>query len=163
MNPLQDSHAQLMVHWLGEGTDVMICLARETPLTPAEESTMKSYTPVSSSIYISYDYGDTFIDKSAMFPVELNGTIVNSTVDQFMTHPKFHTVRKETPFLCEPFGLTIFPLILRPARFQLSVLSRTMKAFVPFVGKVKQLDGLAIFKAFFCCTLPTISVGTWLG
>jgi sortilin-related receptor len=37
-NALNDSHSQLMVHWLGEGSDVMICLARDPPLGPKEDA-----------------------------------------------------------------------------------------------------------------------------
>lgn len=91
INPLFDSHAQLMVHWLGEGTNVMICLAREPPLGPLEDP--KSMPPPSpSSVYFSYDYGDTFQDKTLAFNVSINGTEHNSTLDQFMTHPNYNTV-----------------------------------------------------------------------
>lgn len=91
MNYLNDSHSQLMVHWLGEGTNVMICLAREPPLGPKED--VKTAPPPSpSSVYISYDYGDTFEDKTEMFKVLVNGTEQNSTLDQFMTHNNFSTV-----------------------------------------------------------------------
>lgn len=89
VNYLNDTHAQLMVHWLGEGSDVMICLAREPPLGPLD---LPNKTPVPSSVYISYDYGDTFLDKTDLFRVLENGTEVNSTLDQFMTHPNFNTV-----------------------------------------------------------------------
>lgn len=91
VNALNDSHAQLMVHWLGEGTDVMICLAREPPLGPMEDAKMAE-TPSPSAVFISYDYGDTFQDKTDMFKVSVNGSEENSTLDQFITHPKFNTV-----------------------------------------------------------------------
>lgn len=90
-NALFDSHAQLMVHWLGEGTNVMICLAREPPYGPLEDpKTMPP--PAPSSVYFSFDYGDTFIDKTLEFNISINGTEHNSTLDQFMTHPNYNTV-----------------------------------------------------------------------
>jgi hypothetical protein len=80
-----------MVHWLGENTDVMICLAREPPLGPSEDA--KSLPPPNpSSVFISQDYGDTFEDKTELFNLNVSGQIINSTVDKFMTHPKFNTV-----------------------------------------------------------------------
>lgn len=44
------------------------------------------------SVFISYDYGDTFLDKTEKFQLNKNNTIINSTVDLFVTHPKFNTV-----------------------------------------------------------------------
>lgn len=90
-NALNDSHAQLMVHWLGEGTNVMICLARDPPLSPHEDPNTTPL-PTPSTIFISYDYGDKFEDKSDMFMLNKTDKMINSTVDQFMTHPKFNTV-----------------------------------------------------------------------
>lgn len=84
-----------MVHWLGEGTNVMICLAREAPATDLDGKSGRTAVP--SSVYISYDYGDTFEDKTNMFNIEINGTEQNSTLDQFMTHPNFSTVSLQSP------------------------------------------------------------------
>lgn len=90
MNQLNDSHAQLMVHWLGEGTNVMLCLAREPPPGPTEE--VKSVA-IPSSVYISYNNGDTFDDKTYMFELnDTNGKTIKSTLDQFTTHPIYNTV-----------------------------------------------------------------------
>lgn len=89
MNYLNDSHAQLMVHWLGDGTNVMICLAREPPVGPMDETPATSKP---SSVYISYDYGDTFEDKTLLFRVLINGTEMNSTLDQFVTNQNYNTV-----------------------------------------------------------------------
>lgn len=86
-----DSHAQLMVHWLGEGTNVMICLAREPPLGPLEDAKAMP-PPAPSSVYFSYDYGDTFQDKTLAFNISIDGKEFNSTLDQFMTHPNYNTV-----------------------------------------------------------------------
>lgn len=79
-----------MVHWLGEGSDVMICLARDPPPGPSDDPNMQIPSP--STIFISYDYGDTFNDKTENFRLNKNGSIINSTVDVFITHPKFNTV-----------------------------------------------------------------------
>uniref|UniRef100_W4VRP1 Sortilin-related receptor n=1 Tax=Corethrella appendiculata TaxID=1370023 RepID=W4VRP1_9DIPT len=111
VNALNDSHAQLMVHWLGEGTDVMICLAREPPLGPLDDP--KTLPPPSpSSIFISHDYGDTFVDKTEMFRLNISGKLISSTVDQFMTHPKFNTIvftdpRNKALFTSNDYGKTI--------------------------------------------------------
>lgn len=99
MNRLNDSHAQLMVHWLGEGTNVMLCLAREPPPSYIEDPKLVNVPP--SSVYISYDNGNTFYDKTLMFTVNvtINGTTTmekNSTLDQFITHPNYNTVRART-------------------------------------------------------------------
>lgn len=91
INYLNDSHAQLMVHWLGDGTNVMICLAREPPpVGPSDDTAATAAKP--SSVYISYDHGDTFEDKTLLFTVLVNGTEANSTLDQFVTNQNFNTV-----------------------------------------------------------------------
>lgn len=49
---MNDSHAQLMVHWLGEGTSVMICLARDPPVGPYEDpQTTPPPSPSTSNIF----------------------------------------------------------------------------------------------------------------
>lgn len=103
-----------MVHWLGEGTDVMICLARDPPLQPNDDPNITLTTPSTSMclnnflgkkysmlnilfpilVFISYDYGDTFVDKTENFRLNKSNNIINSTVDLFVTHPKFNTVSK---------------------------------------------------------------------
>lgn len=91
INQLNDSHAQLMVHWLGEGTNVMLCLAREPPPGPNEDVKTAA---IPSSVYISYNNGDTFDDKTYMFQINdtETGKLINSTLDQFSTHPTYNTV-----------------------------------------------------------------------
>lgn len=99
-----------MVHWLGEGSDVMICLARDPPLGPNDDPNTTITAPSTSefissfhrelllkisfvvSVFISYDYGDTFQDKTPSFQLNKSNTIIHSTVDLFVTHPKFNTV-----------------------------------------------------------------------
>ncbi|XP_055591990.1 sortilin-related receptor-like [Uranotaenia lowii] len=88
VNRLNDSHAQLIVHWLGDGTSVMICLARDSP----SDNDAKTPPPQPSRIFISKDYGDTFLDQTEMFELNVTGSVVNSTVEQFFTHPKFNTI-----------------------------------------------------------------------
>lgn len=75
-----------MVHWLGDKTNVMICLARESA---ANEN---AGAPNASSVFFSYDYGDTFIDKTHLFQLTVNNKTINSSLDQFSTHPKYFTV-----------------------------------------------------------------------
>lgn len=96
-----------MVHWLGEGSDVMICLARDPPLGPNDDPNTTITAPSTSelqgwlrisitlrlpTVFISYDYGDTFQDKTEQFRLNKSNTMINSTVDLFITHPKFNTV-----------------------------------------------------------------------
>lgn len=79
-----------MVHWLGEGTNVMLCLARQSPPEPTEK--LNGTSP--SGVYISYDNGNKFEDKTALFKVNNStGAEVNSTLDEFTTNPIYNTVR----------------------------------------------------------------------
>lgn len=92
MNRLNDTHAQLMVHWLGEGTNVMLCLGRDPP--PGTTDEQKSIEP--SSVYISYDNGDTFDDKTSLFRINVTTNNVTTSkpsyIDQFSTHTTYNTV-----------------------------------------------------------------------
>lgn len=71
-----------MVHWVGEGSSVIVCLARDpTPLL--------DNTPVNpSSVYISYDYGDTYVEKVNEFKLA-DGNL--STLEKFYNHPRYNT------------------------------------------------------------------------
>lgn len=80
---LQDRHKQLMVHWVGEGSDVIICLARD-PVSSI--SPLAAVNP--SAVYISYDYGETFQNKTESFKLE-NGSY--SSVEKFYNHPSYNT------------------------------------------------------------------------
>lgn len=88
---MNDSHAQLMVHWLGEGTNVMLCLAREPPPGPTDEIKGSAH---SSSVYISYDNGNQFSDKTYLFMINDTDTkkLIKSSIDQFTTHPVYNSV-----------------------------------------------------------------------
>lgn len=94
MNALNDSHQQLMVHWVGEGSDVIICLARDSSPVPKSWSHIQSYLQVNpSAVYISYDYGDTFQNKTESFkiPDPKNENIFKyATLDKFYNHPTFN-------------------------------------------------------------------------
>lgn len=68
---------------------MLICLARETPSGYED----KNQSPAPSVVFISFDYGDTFENKTDLFRMERNGTALNTTLDGFSTHPKFNTVR----------------------------------------------------------------------
>ncbi|XP_025834721.1 sortilin-related receptor-like isoform X2 [Agrilus planipennis] len=82
INHLNDSHKHLMVQWIGKGSDVIICLARDPP-TSYETDVMNS-----SSVYISYDYGNTYENKTELFKIS-NKTY--SVVEKFYNHEKYNT------------------------------------------------------------------------
>jgi len=70
-----------MVHWAGEGSDVIICLARDSPrLFPASIN--------QSSVYISYNYGNSFENKTENFRVKGNGY---ASLEKFFIHPKYNS------------------------------------------------------------------------
>lgn len=71
-----------MVHWVGEGSNVIICLARDP-------STKSKLPTNSSAVYISYDYGDTFQIKTDLFAIKDNSSDY-ATLDRFYNHPKFN-------------------------------------------------------------------------
>ncbi|XP_023207184.1 sortilin-related receptor isoform X2 [Xiphophorus maculatus] len=55
---LNDSHNQMVVHWAGEKSNVIVALARDSTAATG---------PKTSSVYVSYNYGTTFIPVSANF------------------------------------------------------------------------------------------------
>lgn len=73
----------MMVHWVGEGSDVIICLARD----PAR--IVPGFVQDSpSAVFISYDYGDTYTNKTESFKLP-NGSY--SVLEKFYNHPKYNT------------------------------------------------------------------------
>lgn len=64
-----------MVHWVGENSNVIICLAREGGGLP-------------SAVYISYDYGDTYQNKTENFKLD-NTQNLYASIDKFYIHPTF--------------------------------------------------------------------------
>ncbi|XP_039862395.1 sortilin-related receptor isoform X1 [Simochromis diagramma] len=55
---LNDSHNQMVVHWAGEKSNVIVALARDSAGTTGSKT---------SSVYVSYDHGTTFIPVSHKF------------------------------------------------------------------------------------------------
>nr|XP_040048113.1 sortilin-related receptor [Gasterosteus aculeatus aculeatus] len=55
---LNDSHNQMVVHWAGKKSDVIVALARDSA---------GAIGPKTSSVYVSYDYGTTFALVSDRF------------------------------------------------------------------------------------------------
>lgn len=76
-----------MVHWVGEGSNVIICLARDSAPT-ARSQTGKFSSP--SAVYISYDYGDTFENKTDFFKISGHPNSPYAVVDKFTNHPKYY-------------------------------------------------------------------------
>jgi hypothetical protein len=70
-----------MVHWAGEGSDVVVCIARD-PLS-------KKGNP--SAVYISYDYGTTFENKTSNFKLSETADDDYAVLDKFYNHPKFNS------------------------------------------------------------------------
>ncbi|CAG9822420.1 unnamed protein product [Phaedon cochleariae] len=74
-----------MVHWVGEKSGVVICLARDpAPLIPGMSS-----TPSPSSLFVSYDDGDKYENRTEAFKGP-DGKY--ATLDKFYNHPKFNNV-----------------------------------------------------------------------
>ncbi|XP_026686698.1 sortilin-related receptor [Diaphorina citri] len=106
INALNDSHSQLMVNWAGAKSSVIICLAREGPSSKDQE-------PQPSALYFSYDYGNTFVNKTDLFKVNVDGKSIQSAVEKFYYHPMFSTyclfvdVRNKLLFTTTDHGLNI--------------------------------------------------------
>lgn len=62
-----------MVHWVGKNSNVIVCLAREG---------------YSSAVYISYDYGDTYVNKTEDFKIDASKNLY-ACIDKFYIHPTF--------------------------------------------------------------------------
>lgn len=75
----------MMVHWVGEGSNVVICLSKD-PTPPGLLGMVQPSTP--SSVFISYDYGDTYENKTELFKLP-NGSY--AILDKFYNHPKYNT------------------------------------------------------------------------
>ena len=81
-----------MVHWVGEKSNVIICLARDsTPARSAVQDARLQRTVNPSTVYISYDYGDTFENKNEHFKITDGPNPEYAQLDKFHTHPKFNT------------------------------------------------------------------------
>ncbi|XP_063907736.1 sortilin-related receptor-like isoform X3 [Zophobas morio] len=82
INHLNDTHKQLVVHWVGNGTNVIICLARDPNTTQ---------DPEPSSLFISYDDGDTYENKTNLFKVSNESDQTYATLEKFYIHPTYDT------------------------------------------------------------------------
>eukprot|EP00095_Tigriopus_kingsejongensis_P005304 maker-scaffold337_size202799-snap-gene-0.21 protein:Tk05304 transcript:maker-scaffold337_size202799-snap-gene-0.21-mRNA-1 annotation:"sortilin-related receptor" len=71
---LNDSHLHLMVHWAGQGSSIMFCLARDQEMKAG----------ATSKVFYSTDYGFTFSDISEEFKLE-DGQL--ATLARFYYHP----------------------------------------------------------------------------
>lgn len=71
-----------MVHWVGEGSDVIICLARDS-------SSRNKGIASSSALYISYDYGKNFTNKTESFRLGDEADSGYAQLDKFFNHPKY--------------------------------------------------------------------------
>ncbi|XP_048483491.1 sortilin-related receptor isoform X4 [Plutella xylostella] len=79
---LNDSHQQLMVHWVGEGSKVIICLARDS--SPRNKGFISS-----STLFISYNYGRNFTNKTDHFKLDDTPDSDYAQLDKFFNHPKY--------------------------------------------------------------------------
>ncbi|CAG9765567.1 unnamed protein product [Ceutorhynchus assimilis] len=80
---LNDSHKQLMVHWVGENSKVVICLARDPTFG------LYDLQPINpSAVYISYDDGDSYQNRTEQFKLA-DGNY--SVLEKFYNHPRYNT------------------------------------------------------------------------
>ncbi|CAG0913244.1 unnamed protein product [Notodromas monacha] len=103
--PLNDTHNSLLLHWAGEGSPVIYCLA--TDASPKDTST--------SAIYISYEYGKSFANKTDSFVIpQPDGTSKPSLITAYYVHPVFSSVsvftdlRDKVLFVTKDHGETLF-------------------------------------------------------
>ncbi|XP_076833567.1 LOW QUALITY PROTEIN: sortilin-related receptor [Brachyhypopomus gauderio] len=75
---LNDSHNQMVVHWAGEKSDVIVALARDS---------IGASDPKSSSVYVSYDYGTTFTHISEKFKLSDEKENSRQVISQFYHSP----------------------------------------------------------------------------
>ncbi|XP_060532386.1 sortilin-related receptor-like isoform X2 [Cylas formicarius] len=84
INYLNDTHKQLMVHWVGEHSKVVICLARDP-----SSGILGLQQASPSAVYISYDDGDTYKNKTDQFQLPNNKGY--ATLEKFYNHPVYNT------------------------------------------------------------------------
>ncbi|XP_048015876.1 sortilin-related receptor [Megalobrama amblycephala] len=75
---LNDSHNQMVVHWAGEKSNVIVALARDS---------VGATDPKTSSVYVSYDYGTTFTDVSEKFLLSGDREGKKQVISQFYHSP----------------------------------------------------------------------------
>nr|XP_008162766.1 sortilin-related receptor isoform X1 [Chrysemys picta bellii] len=74
---LNDSHNQMVVHWAGEKSNVIVALARDS---------LGLLRPKKSDVYVSYDYGKTFKKISEKFSFG-SGNTSDVAISQFYHSP----------------------------------------------------------------------------
>lgn len=97
---LNDTHENLSVKWLGKGSSVMIILAKNNKA--------KSNASRSTTMYISYDYGSTFVKEDKLklkdgSPAILN-TFITSKVNN--SHFIFTDIVNNYLFISDDYGRT---------------------------------------------------------
>lgn len=110
---LNNSHLHLMVHWAGKGSSIVFCLARDQEI--GENST--------SNVFISKDYGTTFVDVSQKFKLE-GGRL--ATINKFFHHPinncyyVFTDILHKHIFVTLDCGETVstYPLLFSPKHLE---------------------------------------------
>jgi len=110
---LNNSHLHLMVHWAGKGSSIVFCLARDQEID--DKST--------SNVYISRDYGTTFVDISQKFKLENNNL---ATINKFFHHPinncyyVFTDILHKHIFVTLDCGITIstYPTLFSPKHLE---------------------------------------------
>ncbi|KAL4608616.1 sortilin-related receptor [Arapaima gigas] len=75
---LNDSHNQMVVHWAGERSNVIVALARDSAGSPG---------PKTSAVYVSYDYGTAFSLISDKFRLSSKKAGVKQAISQFYHSP----------------------------------------------------------------------------
>ncbi|XP_048838564.1 LOW QUALITY PROTEIN: sortilin-related receptor [Brienomyrus brachyistius] len=75
---LNDSHNQMVVHWAGERSNVIVALARDSAGASG---------PKMSAVYVSYDYGTTFSHISDQFQLSDSKAGSKQAIAQFYHSP----------------------------------------------------------------------------
>lgn len=71
-----------MVHWVGEGSNIIICLARDS-------SPRNKGITLPSALFISYDYGKNFTNKTESFRLGDSADSGYAHLDKFFNHRKY--------------------------------------------------------------------------
>lgn len=71
---------------------MIICLARDsTPMARMQK--LRVALPINpSAVYISYDYGQTFENKTELFKISDEPQAKYASLEKFYNHPKFNNI-----------------------------------------------------------------------
>lgn len=103
---LNDSHQQLFVHWTGNKSNVFICLARNY-----WDHLLTDKPPTPSAVYISYDSGTTYVNKTNLFTLDSNSSY--ASIDKYFNHIRnqnymvFIDTFNKVIFVSKDYGETI--------------------------------------------------------